>query len=169
VETFKAGDLGVGVLYSVLGTGFILSPIITKWIKHNYLLFGFGCMMMEGVILFGISRAQTFLVVVILFGILTIFAGVGNALIDTIVMETLPLKLQGLYFGISATIANSLLGLSMFATGILLEIFDPRTMGLINGLLYFVFGFIYLLLSLKINIDKEREKITLKAPNLSET
>ncbi|MHC0035463.1 MFS transporter [Pseudoneobacillus sp. C159] len=169
VETFKAGDLGVGILYSVLGTGFILSPIITKWIKQHYLLFGFGCMMMEGVVLFGISRAQSFFLVVILFGVLTIFAGVGNALIETVIMESLPLKLQGLYFGISATISNTLLGLSMFATGILLEVFDPRSMGLINGLLYLGFGFIYLLLSLKINVIKEREKIALITPNLSET
>jgi MFS family permease len=154
IETFDAADLGVGILYSVLGTGFILSPMITKRIKGHYLLFGFLCMMVEGVILLIVSQSGSFVTVVLLFGILTIFGGVGNTLIDTVVMESIPMKLQGLYFGISATIANSLLGLSMFLSGMLLEIFQPRTMGVINGLLYFVFGFIYLLWSFKINYQK---------------
>jgi MFS family permease len=159
VETFRVGDLGVGILYSVLGTGFLLSPIITKWINGHYLLFGFICMMMEGTILLFASQSKSFVLVVLLFGILTIFGGVANTLLDTVVMETLPLKLQGMYFGISATIANSLLGLSMFVTGVMLEFFQPRTMGVINGLLYFAFGLIYLLCSMKINVKKESEKI----------
>jgi MFS family permease len=169
VETFNAADLGVGVLYSVLGTGFILSPIITKKIKGHYLLFGFICMMLEGIILFFISQSKSFVLVVLLFGVLTIFAGVGNTLIDTIVMKTIPLTFQGLYFGFSATIANSLLGLSMFLTGLMLEFFNPRTMGVINGLLYFVFGLLYLIWSLKINFKKEQKKLGLKVNSLYDT
>jgi MFS family permease len=169
VETFKAADLGVGVLYSVLGTGFILSPIITKKIKGHYLLFGFICMMLEGIILFFISQSKSFVLVVLLFGVLTIFAGVGNTLIDTIVMKTIPLTFQGLYFGFSATIANSLLGLSMFLTGLMLEFFNPRTMGVINGLLYFVFGLLYLIWSLTINFKKEQKKLGLKVNSLYDT
>lgn len=160
IETFDAADLGVGILYSMLGTGFILSPMITKRIKSHYLLFGFICMMAEGIVLLLVSQSQSFALVVLLFGVLTIFAGVGNTLLDTVVMESIPLKFQGLYFGISATIANSLLGLSMFLTGMLLEFFQPRTMGVINGLLYFIFGVIYLLWSLKMSLKKEREKIS---------
>jgi MFS family permease len=148
VEVFEAGELGVGILYSVLGTGFILSPILTKWIKGKYLLFGFACMMAEGIILLIISQSTSFTLVVLLFGILTIFAGVGNTLFDTIIMESIPKKFQGLYFGLSSTIANTLLGLSMFLTGILLEVTAPRTMGVLNGLLYLVFGFTYLIWSL---------------------
>lgn len=161
VETFKAADLGVGILYSVLGTGFILSPIITKWVKGHYLLFGFFCMMAEGFVLLLASQSKSFTIVVLLFGILTIFAGVGNALVDTVVMETIPLKLQGLYFSFSATVANSLLGLSMFVTGISLEFLEPRTMGVINGLLYIAFGIIYFLWSLRLNVKKEQKKLNI--------
>jgi MFS family permease len=166
IETFDAADLGVGVLYSVLGTGLIISPIITKRIKGHYLLFAFTCMMMEGIILLLISQSQSFAFVILLFGVLTIFAGVGNTLLDTVVMETVPLRFQGLYFGISATIANSLLGLSMFITGVLLELFQPRTMGVINGVLYVAFGFVYLIWSWRIDRTKEREKIRREIPNL---
>jgi MFS family permease len=157
VEVFDAADFGVGILYSVLGTGFILSPILSKLIKGYYLLFGFGCMMTEGVILFIISQSNSFSIVVLLFGILTIFAGVGNTLFDTLVMESIPQKYQGLYFGISATIANSLLGLSMFITGVMLELFEPRTMGVLNGLLYFAFGLIYLIWSLILIWKKKQD------------
>ncbi|MFD2443932.1 MFS transporter [Bacillus sp. CGMCC 1.16607] len=167
IDTFQAADLGVGILYSVLGTGFIVSPIITKWIKGHYLLFAFICMMVEGLILFIVSQSQSFALVVLLFGILTIFGGVSNTLIDTVVMETVPLKLQGMYFGLSATLANTLLGLSMFLTGVLLEVFDPRTMGVINGSLYFLFGLIFLLWSLRVNVIKEHKKILQKVPNLN--
>ncbi|WP_442593639.1 MFS transporter [Neobacillus sp. D3-1R] len=160
VETFHAADLGVGILYSVLGTGFVLSPIITKWIKGHYLLFGFSCMMMEGLILTIVSQSQSFALVVILFGILTIFGGVGNTLIDTVVMETIPVKFQGMYFGLSATLANTLLGISMFLTGVLLEFFEPRTMGLLNGSLYFIFGLLFFLWSLKLIYWNKQHELT---------
>jgi Na+/melibiose symporter-like transporter len=166
IETFHAADLGVGILYSVLGTGFILSPIITKWIKGHYLLFGFSCMMIEGVILFMVSQSNSFALVVLMFGILTIFGGVGNTLIDTVVMETIPLRLQGIYFGISATISNSLLGVSMFVTGVLLEVYEPRTMGVICGMLYFTFGLFYLIWSLTVNVKEEHVKINVKTSSM---
>jgi MFS family permease len=169
IETFNAKDLGVGILYSVLGTGFILSPIITKWIKGHYLLFGFTFMMVEGFILLIVSQSHSFSVVVLLFGVLTVFAGVGNTLIDTVVMESIPSKLHGVYFGFSATISNSLLGLSMFLTGILLEFFEPRTMGAINGLLYLAFGVIFLIWSLRINVKREQEKIKIGNSSVGST
>jgi MFS family permease len=166
IETFDAADLGVGILYSVLGTGFIVSPMITKWIKGHYLLFGFSCMMIEGVILFMVSQSNSFALVVVLFGILTIFGGVGNTLIDTVVMQSIPLRLQGIYFGMSATIANSLLGVSMFVTGVFLEVVQPRTMGVICGILYFTFGLFYLIWSITVNVKKEQAKISGKASSL---
>lgn len=156
VKTYGMGDLGVGILYSVLGTGFIFSPILSRWIKGNYLRFAFICLFMEGVILTGISRAADFTIVVILFGILTIFSGVGNTLLDTAVMQTIPAKWQGIYFGISATIANTCIGISMFMTGVLLEYLSPRMMGLIGGILYISLGGIYFLLSIKINLSHEK-------------
>lgn len=160
VETFKAADLGVGILYSVLGTGFVLSPMITKWIKGHYLLFGFTCMMMEGLILTIVSQSHSFAFVVLLFGILTIFGGVGNTLIDTVVMESIPLKLQGMYFSLTATIANTMLGVSMFLTGVLLEFLEPRTMGFINGVLYITFGLFFLIWSMKMSLVRKGQHFT---------
>ncbi|WP_445491385.1 MFS transporter [Niallia sp. 03133] len=157
VETFHAADLGVGILYSVLGTGFILSPIITKKINGNYLLIAFACLIAEGLILFVVSQSTSFLFVVFLFGILTIFGGVSNALLDTVVMKSIPIKYQGIYFGFSATIANTGFGLSMFFTGVLLEYVHPRMMGCINGALYILFGLFYFIWSIKFYVKRKKK------------
>jgi MFS family permease len=160
VKTYQMGDLGVGILYSVLGIGFIFSPIFSKLIKGRFLSFAFICLFMEGVVLSEISQAAHFTLVVILFGILTIFSGVGNTLLDTAVMQTIPAKWHGFYFGISATIANTCIGISMFMTGVLLEYVSPRMMGLIGGILYITLGAIYFLLSFKINLSLEKRNLT---------
>ncbi|MFP7469483.1 MFS transporter [Niallia taxi] len=145
IDTFPAADLGVGILYSVLGVGFIISPFFTRLIKGNFLLFAYLAMIIEGIILLIVSQVNSFAMIAVLFGILTVFGGVGNALLDTVVMKTVPQKHQGSYFALSATIGNTSLGLSMFVTGLLLEVFEPRALGAANGLLYIFFGGMYLL------------------------
>ncbi|WP_312474856.1 MFS transporter [Neobacillus sp.] len=165
VKTFHAGDLGVGILYSVLGTGFIISPMITKWITGRFLSVAFMCLLIEGVILSGISQANSFVLVVVLFGILTIFGGVGNTLLDTAVMQTLPSKFHGLYFGWSATIANTFMGISMFMTGVLLEFISPRMMGLIGGVFYISLGAIYFIWTFRMNLSIEKSKLAAASEN----
>jgi len=165
VQTFHAGDLGVGILYSVLGTGFIISPLLTKWIKGRFLSVAFICLFMEGLVLSSISQSNSFVLVVILFGILTIFSGVGNTLLDTAVMQTLPSKFHGLYFSLSATIANTFIGTSMFITGVLLEFISPRTMGLIGGIFYLCLGIIYYLWTLHMNLSVEKNKLATVVEN----
>jgi MFS family permease len=164
-NTFHSGDLGVGILYSVLGTGFLISPILTRWITGRFLSIAFICLLMEGVVLSGISQTNTFVMVVILFGILTIFSGVGNTLLDTAVMQTIPSKYHGVYFGLSATIANTCIGISMFMTGVLLEYISPRIMGLIGGLFYLCLGGIYFLWTLRMNLSFEKNKLAMVVRN----
>jgi len=159
VKTFHTGDLGVGVLYSVLGTGFIISPLLTKWITGRFLSVAFTCLFMEGVILCSISQAHSFVHVIILFGILTIFSGVGNTLMDTAVMQTLPPQFHGIYFGLSVTIANTFIGISMFMTGVLLEFISPRMMGLVGGVFYISLGSIYFIWTLRMNLSIEKNKL----------
>ncbi|MEH7438460.1 MFS transporter [Neobacillus drentensis] len=165
VKTFQAGDLGVGILYSVLGTGFLISPLLTKWITGKYLSIAFMCLFMEGVVLSGISQANSFILVVVLFGILTIFSGVGNTLLDTAVMQTIPSKYHGVYFGLSATIANTCIGISMFTTGVLLEFISPQMMGLIGGVFYSSLGIVYFLWTLRMSLLNEKRKLVTVADN----
>lgn len=154
VKTFQVEGLGVGVLYSVLGTGFIISPLLTKRITKHYLFIAFLCIVVEGILLIIVSCSPSFILVVFLFGVLTIFGGISNTLLDTVAMQSVPENQQGMYFGLSETISNTMLGLSMFLTGILLESFSPRTMGAINGGLYVLVAIIYLVFTLKLTDKK---------------
>jgi len=156
VKTFHAADLGVGILYSVLGIGFMISPLLTKRITNHYLLIAFLCVFIEGILLITVSRSPSFVGVVLLFGILTIFGGISNTLLDTVVMQTVPENQQGIYFGLSETISNTMLGISMFFTGLLLESFPPRTMGALNGGLYVLFAIVYFVYTLKLTYMKKR-------------
>lgn len=159
VKVFHMGGLGVGILYSVLGTGLIVSPILSSKIRGHYLPFAFLCLLMEGVVLSSISQVHSFTLVAILFGVLTVFSGVGNTLMDTAVMQIIPSWLHGTYFAFSATAGNTSIGISMFMTGILLEDVSPRMMGLTGGLLYICLGGAYFLWATRINIQREQQII----------
>ncbi|GKU82169.1 MFS transporter [Niallia sp. NCCP-28] len=155
VQTFQAADLGVGILYGVLGIGFLISPLLTKRITKHYLLSAFLCIFIEGILLITVSRSPSFSIVVLLFGVLTIFGGISNTLLDTVVMQSVPESQQGMYFGLSETISNTMLGISMFFTGILLESFSPRTIGAINGGLYVLLALMYIILTLTLTNKKQ--------------
>lgn len=163
VETFAKADLGVGIFYSVLGAGLVISPIFTKMIKSKFLLFSFLCIIGEGLFLTAVSQTQFFLLAALFFGMTAIFSGVGNALLDTVAMETIPAKWHGLYFGLTATISNTMIGISMFLSGVVLEWFDPRDLGLFGGIMYIFAGSMFLLWSFKYSLQTEKLKLMHKA------
>ncbi|MEH7885298.1 MFS transporter [Bacillus sp. JJ1609] len=162
VETFGKADLGVGVFYSFLGLGLIISPLFSKLIKRRFLLFSFLCIIGEGLFLTTISQTNIFGLAAVLFGITAIFSGIGNTLLDTVAMDTIPSKWHGLYFGLTATISNTVIGLSMLFTGVALEWFDPRLVGLFGGLMYIIAGTIFLVWSLRFSLQKEKLKMIKK-------
>jgi MFS family permease len=162
VETFEKADLGVGIFYSVLGLGLMISPLLTKMIKKRFLLFSFICIIGEGLFLTSISQTKAFWVAAVLFGVTAIFSGVGNALLDTVAMETIPSKWHGMYFGITSMLSNTFIGVSMFLTGMALEWFDPRLVGMIGGIMYISAGTLFLIWSLKYSVDQEKAKLMKK-------
>lgn len=162
VETFKKADLGVGIFYSVLGLGLMISPLLTKMVKKRFLLFSFICIIGEGLFLTSISKTEAFWVAAVLFGVTAIFSGVGNALLDTVAMETIPSKWHGMYFGITSMLSNTFIGASMFFTGMALEWFDPRLVGMIGGIMYIFAGTLFLIWSLKYSVKQEKAKLMKK-------
>ncbi|MBT2692462.1 MFS transporter [Bacillus sp. ISL-55] len=162
VETFKKADLGVGIFYSVLGLGLMISPLLTKMVKKRFLLFSFICIIGEGLFLTSISQTKAFWMAAVLFGVTAIFSGVGNALLDTVAMETIPTKWHGMYFGITSMLSNTFIGVSMFLTGMALEWFDPRLVGMIGGIMYISAGTLFLIWSLKYSVDQEKAKLMKK-------
>ncbi|MBT2639597.1 MFS transporter [Bacillus sp. ISL-39] len=159
VETFEKADLGVGIFYSVLGLGLMISPLLTKLVKKRLLLFSFICIIGEGLFLTSISQTKAFWVAAVLFGVTAIFSGVGNALLDTVAMETIPPKWHGMYFGITSMLSNTFIGVSMFLTGMALEWFDPRLVGMLGGIMYIAAGSFFLMWSLKYSAEQEKAKL----------
>jgi MFS family permease len=163
VETFGKADLGVGIFYSVLGLGLIASPLFTRMIKGRFLLFSFLCIVGEGLFLMIISQTSLFFLAALLFGMTAIFSGIGNTLLDTIAMETIPAKWHGMYFGLTSMVSNTFIGISMFVTGVALEWYDPRLVGLFGGSMYIVAGSIFLIWSLGYSPQNEKEKLIRKS------
>ncbi|WP_213367713.1 MFS transporter [Mesobacillus boroniphilus] len=163
VETFEKADLGVGIFYSVLGLGLIISPLLTKMIKKRFLLFSFICIIGEGLFLTTISQTKAFWLAAVLFGMTAVFSGIGNTLLDTIAMETIPSKWHGMYFGLTSMLSNTFIGVSMFFTGIALEWLNPRLVGMFGGIMYIAAGTFFLLWSLKYSVDQEKAKLMKKA------
>lgn len=162
VETFGKADLGVGIFYSVLGLGLIASPLFTRMIKGRFLLFSFLCIVGEGLFLMIISQTSLFFLAAVLFGMTAIFSGIGNTLLDTVAMETIPAKWHGMYFGLTSMVSNTFIGISMFFTGVALEWYDPRLVGLFGGSMYIVAGSVFLLWSLGYSLQFEKEKLIKK-------
>lgn len=163
VETFEKADLGVGIFYSVLGVGLIISPLLTRMIQNRFLLFSFVCIIGEGLILTTISQTKSFWLAAALFGLTAVFSGVGNTLLDTVAMDTVPSKWHGMYFGITSMLSNTFIGFSMFFTGLALEWFSPRLVGMFGGIMYIAFGILFLIWSIKYSVDQEKVKLMEKA------
>ncbi|MFC4183145.1 hypothetical protein [Saccharococcus thermophilus] len=74
-------------------------------------------------------------------------------------MKETPSDLQGLVFGLLATISNTLIGIFMLGAGILLEAVNNRMLGLIGGMGFILTG---LFLFVVYSSIKEKELPTLR-------
>ncbi|GAE44704.1 hypothetical protein JCM21738_1436 [Mesobacillus boroniphilus JCM 21738] len=110
-----------------------------------------------------ISQTKSFWLAAALFGMTAVFSGVGNTLLDTVAMDTIPSKWHGMYFGITSMLSNTFIGFSMFFTGLALEWFNPRLVGMFGGIMYIAFGSLFLMWSLKYSVDQEKVKLAQKA------
>jgi len=102
VQEFAAGDLGVGAFYAALGIGLSLSFLVGRLVKRRLLAGALGGLLLEGLILILISMTGDFALAFILYILLSLASGIGNACLDTLVMKETPLSLQPLMFGFLA-------------------------------------------------------------------
>jgi MFS family permease len=153
VEEYKLGEVGVGLFYGALGIGLITSFTVAKRIKKHFLMIGLFCLILEGLGLVLLSQVYLVFLSFVVFCFIALMSGIGNACFDTVLMKEVPEKYQGTMFALSATISNTLLGISMFLAGIVLEIIDPRLLGCLGGI-SFMFVAISLIFMLRIKRKK---------------
>jgi len=133
VQEFQAGDMGVGAFYAALGIGLSLSFFAGRYVTKGLLSVAIGGLMIEGLLLMGISISNHFAIAFLLYILLSFAGGTGNACLDTLVMRETPSTMQPVIFGLLSAVGNTLLGLSMLLAGWLLEWVEPRVLGFAGG------------------------------------
>ncbi|MEK4472224.1 MFS transporter [Paenibacillus sp. FSL R7-0048] len=133
IQVFHAGDIGVGAFYAALGIGLSLSFFTSRYLKKGLLIVAIGGLLLEGVLLMGISVSNHFAAAFMLYILLSFAGGTGNACLDTLVMQETPSAMQPFVFGLLSAVGNTLLGLSMLFGGWLLEGVEPRMVGFAGG------------------------------------
>ncbi|RKO63678.1 MFS transporter [Caldibacillus debilis] len=133
VQEFHLGDLGVGLFYGALGIGLMLSSIIARRLHRLLLFAGLAALLFEGLFHMILSQVSLVPLACILYISVSFASGICNTCFDSIVMKEMPREHQGFVFGILTTVSNTLIGISMFAAGILLEAVPNRMLGLIGG------------------------------------
>ncbi|GGF12699.1 MFS transporter [Halobacillus andaensis] len=134
-ETFQLGDLGIGLLYGALGAGLVLSFYITSLIKKRMLSLAVMAVGMEGAMQITASVSPSIWLAACLFVLISAVGGVSAACLDTIVMSRTKPEHQGRVFGLLESLTNTQLGLAMLAAGILVDLYSPRWVGMIGGML----------------------------------
>lgn len=150
VNEYQLGDVGVGLFYGALGIGLTLSYSVANRLRKHFFVTDLLCLMLEGTFLVLLSRTHFVIFAFLLFCGAAFMSGIGNACFDTILMKEIPEQYQGTMFGLLATIGNTILGISMFLSGLALHYLSPRSMGLIGGIAYILIAiFILTLISSK--------------------
>lgn len=154
LDVFEKGDLGVGIIYSALGLGFVLSSLLTNWIGGHYLTIGVGMIFLEGVGHLLLSQSFFFSHAVLFAIVITFVGGVSNICFDTVLMRILPATRRGLLFGTLSMIQNSSMGVAMIGAGFLTEWLSPMQSAFWVGITYLLFALLFLMLFKQVNKRK---------------
>ncbi|MCL6600394.1 MAG: MFS transporter [Alicyclobacillus macrosporangiidus] len=134
-QVFHSGNTGVGVMYGALGLGFLLSGFLirrfTAWTRQAAVV-GF---LIEGLCHILVSQSPSLWLTSICLVLATVGAGVGNASVITLIMQTVTKEVHGRVFAMFDTTSSVTIAASMMATGVLLNHVPVRTIGFSAGLL----------------------------------
>lgn len=139
-EVFHMGDIGIGLLYGALGAGMLAGSSLTGKMAGHMKTATVFALLLEGVFQVVISQSQSFVLLIALMIVSASITSIGNACNETILMSLIPASWQGRFFGTLATLQNTIMGITMFAVGFLLEAVTPRTLGLAAGRLLTALG-----------------------------
>lgn len=162
LEVFAMGELGVGFIYAALGLGFIVSSFFSNVLRRSLLILTVVFIILEGIGHIVLSAAPTFVFALITVIFITFVGGLSNICIDTLMMKVIPSSKRGTMFGLMQALSNTALGISMASAGFLLELFDPRELSFIVGIVYISFTVIYAVLFSKLNLISEKRELLRK-------
>lgn len=159
LEVFDKGDLGVGLIYSALGVGFVLSSTIVKWIRGKYIAIGVVMILLEGVGHLLLSQSSFFAQALTLAILITFVGGISNICFDTVLMKILPASKRGFLFGTLSMFQNSSMGIAMIGAGFLTEWLPPLQTSFLVGVTYIVFALAFMLVFRSVNFRTSIRKL----------
>ncbi|WP_018757996.1 MFS transporter [Paenibacillus terrigena] len=133
VQVFQMGDLGMGLMYGSLGLGLVIG---SRWtdkftnVLRGAVVIGF---LLEGVFHIGLSLANHFVLAIVMLVLAAICSAIGNAGNHTLLMQHVPSRFYGRFFGFMSAMHTSIMGVTMLVAGFMLDFITPRMLGLIGG------------------------------------
>ncbi|GEN89137.1 MFS transporter [Oceanobacillus sojae] len=159
LEVFDKGDLGVGLIYSALGIGFVLSSTIVKWIRRKYIAIGVVMILLEGAGHILLSQSFFFIQALALAILITFVGGISNICFDTVLMKILPASKRGFLFGTLSMFQNSSMGIAMIGAGFLTEWLPPLQTSFLVGVTYIAFALAFMLVFRSVNFRTSIRKL----------
>ncbi|MFB5676749.1 MFS transporter [Paenibacillus terreus] len=146
MEEFGGGEEGVGLFYGALGLGLMAGPLLARYLRRSLIWIGLLGLLLEGALLMLLSGMEQLWLAAAVYVMISLIGGIGNICVDTIIMREIPPRLQGRVFGITTAWGGSVMGISMFAAGMALEIAEPRALGWLGGAGYAATALVVVLL-----------------------
>lgn len=139
-EVFHAGNFGIGLMYGALGIGLIAGSSLTGRFVGRLRIAAILTLLAEGICHILVSQSGSMLIAAGLMVLTAAISSIGGACNQTLLMNTVPEYLRGRFMGILGSMQNTIMGISMFLSGFLLEVLAPRMLGLAGGILLMTMG-----------------------------
>jgi MFS family permease len=160
-DVFKAGDIGIGLLYATAGFGTLLgSWIVAKYystnIKKMKKVFGWAYLIQGLFFIFFVLTEKLWLGMVMLF-VMRAAGGLITPIDSTLLQTYTPKEMVGRVFTFHTASYSSFMQVSTFLTGILLSSFSLLHVGLLFGVLCVIVS-VYWLIAYYTNRLVEKEE-----------
>lgn len=139
-EVFHAGDFGIGLMYGALGIGLVAGSALTGRFAGQLRIAAILTLLAEGICHILVSQSGSMLIAAGLMVLTAAISSIGGACNQTLLMNTVPEYLRGRFMGMLGSMQNTIMGISMFLSGFLLEVLTPRMLGLAGGLFLMTMG-----------------------------
>ncbi|MDY0395011.1 MFS transporter [Virgibacillus halophilus] len=159
LDIFKMGDLGVGLMYSMLGLGFVGSSFFSHLFRKKLVVTLCLFIVLEGAGHMLLSTSRAFSAALVIACGITLTGGISNICQHTLIMKIVPQANQGTFFGLMQMFSNTMMGIMMGAAGLLLEFFHPRSLSLLVGIFYVLLACIYGYMFTRIDWRKEKRQL----------
>ncbi len=147
---FHAGLEGVGLFHICFGAGFFLGAILAKelaakigWRRYS-LLMGTAAMT-EGIFVVLFSRAENFIVALLILGTAYIARSVAITVFNSLSSRLVEEKFRGRYFALNTVLSYTVMGITMLVCGYGLNLlFSARQLALFAGVFLFTNGVLWM-------------------------